>query len=425
MNFQISAIENGIRVVTVTLPGVESVSAGIWAGVGSRFESARNSGMSHFLEHMLFKGTRKRTARDIVCSIEGRGAYMNAFTQEESTCYYVRVASDGLAKAYEVLCDMVASSSFPADEVKREQGVIVEEIMMYRDQPSHVVHDMMTEGMWKGHPMGMSVAGTPETVRAVTRRDIVKFYHDYYVPSSIVASFAGKVDHDECVKLVRSHLGRMKARPKPKAASVTARTGVTPMLLRNLSIEQAHVSMGFRIFGRKDPRRYTLKVLNAILGENMSSRLFHSVREKHGLAYSIHSSAHLVEDTGALVIGGGFDKKRIVKALDVTVKELLKLQDRLVGKTELKRAKEYVVGQIKLGMESTSSRMLWGGEQLLSTGKIISLDQVMDRIVSVDADEIRQLAGYIFDERRLSFAGVSPDIEALDGELKRVLACLR
>ncbi len=424
MDSQISTIGNGIRVVTIPMPGVESVSAGIWAGVGSRFESPENSGMSHFLEHMLFKGTRKRTARDIVCSIEGRGAYMNAFTQEESTCYYVRVASDGLAKAYEVLCDMVASSAFPVDEVKREQGVIVEEIMMYRDQPSHVVHDMMTEGMWKGHPLGMSVAGTTESVRAVSRRALVKFYRDHYVPSSIVASFAGKVDHEECVKLVRGHLGRMKSRSTCKARPATTRTGITPIMLRDSSIEQAHVSMGFRLFGRKDPRRYTLKILNAILGENMSSRLFHSVREKHGLAYSIHSSVHLLKDTGALVIGGGFDKTRIVKALDVTVKELLKLQGKLVGQAELKRAKEYVVGQIKLGMESTSSRMLWGGEQLLSSGKIVSSDQVIERIVAVKADEIRELAGEIFDARHLSFAGVAPDIESSEDKLKRELACL-
>ena len=179
MDFQTTRIENGMRVVTVDMPGVESVSAGIWAGVGSRFENTENSGISHFLEHMLFKGTRKRTAREIVCSIEGRGGYLNAFTQEESTCYYFRVAADGLSSAYAVLSDMVAGSSFPAKEVAREQGVIVEEIMMYKDQPSHVVHEMMTEAIWQGHPMGMPVAGTPESVCAMTRRDLVSFYKNH------------------------------------------------------------------------------------------------------------------------------------------------------------------------------------------------------------------------------------------------------
>jgi predicted Zn-dependent peptidase len=424
MDFKVTTIENGIRVVTVDMPGVESVSAGIWVGVGSRHENTVNSGISHFLEHMLFKGTRKRSARDIVCSIEGRGGYMNAFTQEESTCYYVRVAADAFEASYEILCDMVTSSSFPAAEVKREQGVIVEEIMMYKDQPGHVVHDLMTEAMWYKHPMGMAVTGTPESVRGTSRKDLLGFFKDNYVPGSIVASFAGKVDHDECVALVRRFMGRMKARPVLSARPVRARTGQEQIILRDSGIEQSHISMGFRLFGRKDSRRFALKVLNAVLGENMSSRLFYSVREKHGLAYSIHSSIHLLQDTGALVISGGFDKTRMSKAMEVTVKELIKLKRRRVGRDELKRAKDYVTGQIKLGMESSSARMLWGGEQILSSGRIVSPDSIVERIKAVEADEVCDLANSIFDPASLSLAGIAPGIEAESTSLQGILKCL-
>ncbi len=424
MDFKTTKIENGIRVVTVGMPGVESVSAGIWTGVGSRFENEENSGISHFLEHMLFKGTKKRTARDIVCSIEGRGGYLNAFTQEENTCYYFRVAADGLKGAYAVLSDMVTASSFPAKEVAREQGVIVEEIMMYRDQPSHVVYEMMTDAMWHGHPVGMPVAGTPESVRGTKRSDLVRFYKNHYEPSSIVASFAGKVDHDKCVELVRKNLGRMKPGHPDSARPVRAKTRQKLVALKDSSIEQAHMAMGFRIFGRKDPRKYALRVLNVVLGENMSSRLFFSVREKHGLAYSINSSVQMMQDTGALVITGGFDKVRIVKALDVTLKELVKLKSKCVPKAELKRAKDYVTGQIKLGMESTSSRMIWGGEQLLATNKIVAPDEVMKSINEVTADDVRDLAEYVLDSDRMSLAGISPDIESSGAALERALKCL-
>jgi len=424
MKFHVTQLENGMRVVSVAMPGVESVSAGIWTGVGSRYETRANSGISHFLEHMLFKGTRKRSARDIVCSIEGRGGYLNAFTQEESTCYYVRTASEGISEAYEVLSDMVAASCFPPEEVLREQGVIVEEIMMYRDQPHHVVHEMMTGALWRGHPMGMSVAGTPESVRGINRKTLVDFYRKHYVPSSIVAAFAGKIEHSECVDIVRKNLGKLKGRAPRGPRAVSANTAQNMISLKDASIEQAHVSMGFRIFGRKDKRRYALKVLNAVLGENMSSRLFYSVRERHGLAYSIHSSIQLLSDTGVLVVSAGFDKGRVSRALQVTAKELMRLKNTRVSGSELRRAKDYVIGQVKLGMESTSSRMIWGGEQLLGAGRIITPDKVIERIDAVSADEVRDLARYVFSCKRVSLAGLAPGIESAYGEIESILSGL-
>lgn len=349
---------------------------------------------------------------------------MNAFTQEESTCYYIRVAADALAASYEVLSDMVARSRFPLEEVEREQGVIVEEIMMYRDQPQHVAHEMLTSAMWQGHPMGMPIAGTPKSVRNTDRKKLVEFYRKHYVPSQIVASFAGKVDHEACVALVRKHLGRMKGR-KPRAPlAVTRGVAQQHMALRDAKIEQAHMSMGFRIFGRRDPRRYPLRILNAVLGENMSSRLFFSVREKYGLAYSIHSSVHLMQDTGVLNISGGFDKNRIQKALEVITRELVRMKTKNVPKAELQRAKDYVTGQIKLGLESTSSRMIWGGEQLLGAGKIVEPDKIIKRINAVTPEQVRDLAGYLFKPGKLSVAGVAPGLEASQSKFERILSTL-
>jgi len=272
--------------------------------------------------------------------------------------------------------------------------------------------------------MGMSVAGTPESVRGINRKKLVEFYRKHYVPSGIVASFAGKVQHDACVELVQNNLGRMKGRKPGAPCAVTSRTAQQHVLLKNADIEQAHMFMGFRIFGRKDPRRYVLRVMNAVLGENMSSRLFYTVREKHGLAYSIQSSAHLMHDTGVLMIAGGFDRRRIEKALQLTVKELVKLKQRAVPQKELQRAKDYITGQIKLGMESTSSRMIWGGEQLLGLGSVVTPDAVIAKINSVTAEEIMALSSYVLAGKRLSLACVAPDIESSQYRFEEILTGL-
>lgn len=421
-NAKITKLPNGVRVATSSIDYVQSVSMGIWIGSGSRFESDKMSGVSHFIEHLLFKGTKKRSPLDISREIEGRGGYLNAFTQEESTCYYSRVPYDQLWRALDVLSDMYLNSSFEKNELEREKGVILEEIMMYRDQPHHLCQEMLTSALWNGHPLGRPVVGMPETIRPMSRKSIVDYQHAKYVPSNTIFAFAGKVDHDACVEKVTALTGRLKSRRRPAARPATPRTGQKAMATRVGELEQAHLALGVRLFGRLDSRRYVLRVMSAILGENMSSRLFQVVREKHGLAYSIHSSCQLYRDAGALTITAGLDRRNYVKAMKLITRELSRFKNRQIGAGELKRAKEYLIGQIRLGLESTTSNMLWLGDHTLSYGRLIPPEETIDRLSKVTADDVFKLANAILKPRRTSLSVVSPQLpKSAHREVKDIL----
>ena len=408
-NVEMSELGNGVRVVTSAMEHVESVSIGVWVASGGRYETKALNGTSHFIEHLLFKGTQKRSARDISRAIEGRGGYLNAFTQEENTCYFSRVAFDQLETAMDVLCDMYLNARLSQEDIAKERDVIVEEIMMYRDQPHHVVHELLTSALWRGHPLGLPISGTPEVLASVSRRDIMGYMRDHYVPGNTVIAVAGQVDHAKCVDLVRGHLGRRRARHVPRPRRVTAKTRRQDMAAEGRAVEQTHVAAGYRLFGRRDPRRYPLRVMNAVLGENMSSRLFQVVRETHGLAYSIHSSCHLYQDTGALLISAGLDRKRSRRALDLVAREVRKLKTRRIGAREMRRAKDYVTGQIRLSLESTSHQMMWLGDNILAHGAYISPDDVIERVEKVTADEVLELANTVLNPDMLSLAVVGPE----------------
>lgn len=420
---RITKLPNGIRVATCSIPYVQSVSLGIWVGAGARYESEDVAGISHFIEHLLFKGTRKRSPLDISREIEGRGGYLNAFTQEESTCYYSRVPYDQLWRALDVLSDMYLNAEFASSEIKREKGVILEEIMMYRDQPQHLCQEGLSGALWKGHPLGRPVVGSPETIQAMNRKSVLEFRRAKYVPSNTVIALAGKVDHDACVERVAKFCGRLKNRRKPSPRAASARTGQKAMAVREGDLEQAHVALGIRLFGRLDERRYALRLLSAVLGENMSSRLFQVVREKHGLAYSVHSSCHLFRDTGALTITAGLDRRNYVKAMKLITKELSRLKKSKIGVGELKRAKEYLIGQIRLGMESTTSNMMWLGDHTLSYGRLIAPEETINTVSKVTADDINRLANAVLKPRRISVSIVSPKLPgSVHREVKEVIA---
>ena len=405
-----SRLSSGVRVITSAIPRVQSVTFGIWVGVGSRYEGSRLAGISHFIEHLLFKGTRKRSAKDISREIEGYGGYLNAFTQEENTCYYARVAGNRLWKALDVLADMYNDPSFDPVEVKKERGVIIEEIMMYRDQPQQVVQEMLSEAIWQNHALGRPIIGTPETLAKMDRGVIKGFKEKAYVPANTVFAFAGCLNHDECVKGVERLVSSKSRSCVLEYGSVTKAVSQQDVVLQKKEIEQTHMAMGIRMFGRHDKRRYALRLLNVILGENMSSRLFQVVREKHGLAYSVHSSVHLFEESGALVISAGLDRKRSLKAIELITREIIRLKSFPVGGQELKMAKEYVIGQLKLGMESTTNQMMWIGDNLMSYGKFIRPEDMIDKIARVSSKDILILAEQIFSSTSASLAMISPDI---------------
>lgn len=408
LNYQESVLPNKVRVLTAHMPQVQSVACGIWAGVGGRYETRRQSGVSHFIEHLLFKGTAKRSARAISQAIEGRGGYFNAFTQEEATCYYSRIGAKHAWTALDVLTDMYIAPRFAPADIDKERGVIIEEIMMYRDQPSQLVQDFLGECLWNNHPVGRPLIGTPENIVRMSREEILAFKDKKYTGANTYLAFAGKVDHDECVERAQRAMERLPGKPAPRCPRVTDQTGQTPVFIYPKEIEQTHMALGLRLFGRRDPRRFALKLLSVILGENMSSRLFQSVREKHGLAYSVHSGMHLFDETGALVISAGLEKAKALKALQLILGELKRLTDRRVSANELKRAKDYAIGQLEIGLESTINQMMWIGENNLSFGRLIQPSEVMAAYQAVTAEDLLVLAQEVFKAERLSIALVTP-----------------
>lgn len=409
MNYQETTLPNGFRVASARMPGVDSVALGVWVGVGGRYESRPMSGMSHFIEHLLFKGTRTRSARAISQSIEGRGGYFNAFTQEESTCYYARVASDFTWGVFDILTDMYLHPRFAEADINKERGVIIEEIMMYRDRPHSLVEDMLGELLWTKHALGRPLIGTPANIRRISRSDIMRFKQSKYVPSNSIVTFAGNIDHDECVRRVRRTLGRVRAGRAPTSTPVSRKTAQHHLAVKTKTIEQSHLAMGFRLFGRRDSRKYALKLLSVVLGENMSSRLFQTIRERHGLAYSVQSSVHLFEETGALVIQAGLDRRRTAKALELTLRELARLREKPVSRHELRRAKDYAIGQLRLSLESSTSQMLWIGENLMGYQKFTQPERVIRNLEKVTPEDVHRVANRVLRQKAASVAMVVPE----------------
>jgi predicted Zn-dependent peptidase len=408
LNFDETKLPNGIRVATANMPNIESVAMGVWVGVGGRYEDKRISGISHFIEHLLFKGTKTRSAKDISQAIEGRGGYFNAFTQEESTCYYARISTEHMKSTFAILADMYLNPKFSAEDINKERGVIIEEIMMYKDQPQHVVQEILGELLWQDHALGRPLIGTTDTVGKVSRADILNFKNTKYVADNTIVVFAGKVEHDACVKLVGNLLGHVRTIRKPGYPEVTKQTRQKAVRVFAKDIEQTHVALGIRLFGRHDSRRYPLKLLSIILGENMSSRLFQVVREKHGLAYSIHSSVQLFDETGVLDIQAGVDCDRLSRAIELILSELAKTRDRPVGSQELRRAKDYAIGQLRIGLESTSNQMMWIGENLMSYGRFIQPSEVIRKVEAVSEKDIYRVAGEVLNRKNLSVSMITP-----------------
>ncbi|MBU0677351.1 MAG: insulinase family protein [Verrucomicrobia bacterium] len=409
LNVKSTTLDNGLRVVTSDMSQLASVAIGIWVGVGGRYETKKLSGISHFIEHLLFKGTKQRSAQQISQAIEGRGGYFNAFTQEESTCYYARITSDHTWSVLDILADMYRSPRLAPADIDKEKGVIIEEIMMYRDQPHHLVQDLLGQLIWSNHALGRPLIGTPRNIINMSRSDIVDFKQRKYVAGNTVVAFAGPVNHEECCRQVQRSLGQESARKAPSYPEVKRDVGSTRAAVERKEIEQSHLALGVRIFGRHDRRRYALKLLSVILGENMSSRLFQVVRERNGLAYSVHSSCHLFDETGAMVISAGLDRNRTERALELICRELRRIREKRVGAGELRRAKDYAIGQLKIGLESTTSQMMWLGENILGYGRIHQPQRAIDRLEAVTTSDIQSLADRLLRTRNISAALVVPE----------------
>ena len=408
LDTRIVRLKNGLCVATTRVPNAESVALGISIGVGSRHEASRLNGISHFLEHLLFKGTTTRTARQISEAIEGRGGYLNACTQEESTFYYARIASEHTAEAFEVLADMYLHPRFDPDDIEKERGVILEEIAMYNDQPGHVAAEQLDKLLWPNHPLGRPLAGTEHVVRRISRADIVAFKRRRYIPANTFVLFAGDIKHDAAVRAAKAMMDSLRGpRPLP-ARPVTSDIKPRAFAAAKKDVEQTHIAAGIRVFGRRNPRRFALKLLSVILGENMSSRLFQIVREKHGLAYSIQSAVSLFADTGVMEISAGVDVPSTAKAWTLIVSELARLARSKVSSRELQQARDYTIGQLRLSLENAGNQLLWVGEHLLGFGRVIQPEEYIRAFSAVTADDILGVAQTFVRPKRMSVSMVSP-----------------
>ena len=420
-SYHLATLPNGLRVATAEMPHMASVCVGLWAAVGSRHESARLNGAAHFLEHLLFKGTRRRSARRISGEVEGLGGYLEAFTAEDHTCYYAKAEAGRLRQIGDVLGDIYAHSRLPAAEVERERGVIREEILMYQDQPAQVAEELLAAAVWPGHPLGRPLAGTLASLAALRRDDLLDFWRTGYHAGSTVLAVAGRVSHAEVLAQVAPLLADLPTGPTPRFKAWKAGTkaaGKPAAVVQAQDNEQVQLVLGFRSVGRHDPARFALRVLNALLGEKMDSRLFQSLRERRGLCYSVQSEMTTYADTGLLTISVGLDAKQLQAALGLIRREVDRLCAQPTGARELREARDYLIGQHRLGMESTTNQMMWLGESILSHGRIVRPEEAEEALAAVTAADVQAAARASLGEGFEALVAVGP-VEAKGEELLR------
>jgi predicted Zn-dependent peptidase len=401
-------LDSGLRVVTEHLPGLRSAAVGFWVGTGSRDEPESIAGTSHFLEHLLFKGSANRHAADIAEAVESCGGDMNAFTGQEVTAYYVRVPDRHLDLALEILSDIVWSPALRADEIESERQVILEEIRMRDDTPDDLVHDVFSGALFPAHPLGREVSGSHETITAVTRDQIAEYHADHYRPSNVVVAVAGNVDHEHVVKAVDAAVS-VSAGERP--VRVNGADGGPPeeFVRVDRPLEQSHIVLGTRALRRDDPDRFALAVVDQVLGGGMSSRLFQEVREKRGLAYSVFSYRSAFEETGALAVYCGTAPERVDETLAVVRSELDRLvADGGISERELTGAKGHLTGSLALSLESSSSRMHRIGRAELTMGEVPSLDWVVEQVEAVTPDDVGRVIERVLGGGNRTLALVGP-----------------
>lgn len=418
---RITQLFNGLRIATAEMPHMASVSVGIFVGTGSRHEPAPLNGACHFIEHMLFKGTKRRSARVISEEVEGIGGYLNAFTSEESTCFHARVHHTHFDAVLDVLMDMFLNSRFAPADIAKEREVIKEEIAMYRDQPAQHVQEVLNAIVWPNHPLGRSITGTNRTLDRIKKLQLLGFLARHYCARNTVVVAAGNVRHANVVKAATQHAGHFRRGTPPLCSPAETRQRDPRIKLVVKHTEQAQMALGIRTCSRHDDRRFALRVLNAILGENMSSRLFQHIREDLGLAYNIYSTPSFYDDAGDLVISAGMDADNLTRSLRLILCELKRLAESPPDAAELQRARDFVIGQFDLMLESTENQMNFLGEQMLGYGRITPPEATKRRLASVSGEEVRTVARACFRPENMNLAVVSPlrDKASLRAEFSR------
>ncbi|MDJ0815543.1 MAG: pitrilysin family protein [Desulfobacterales bacterium] len=401
-----TTLKNGIRVLTKNMPYTRSVSMGVWVNVGARDEAASESGLSHFIEHMIFKGTRKRSAYQIAKEFDAIGGQTNAFTTMENTCYYARVIDSQMETMVDILSDIFVNSIFDSGEVDKERPVILQEIGMVEDSPDELIHMLSGRNFWGENPLGRSILGTPENVARFDAQTIENFFHRLYQPDRIVISAAGNLDHDRLVEMIEPVFETIKPsngfprRITPGICSVVD--------LNHRALEQMHICLSARGLSITDPRRYAGSLLNTILGGNMSSRLFQEIRERRGLAYAVYSFISSHVDTGMFGFYMGVDPKTARETTRLVLNELEKIKDDPVDAAELKGAMEYTKGSLLLASESADNQMVRCAQNEIHFGNEVALQDVIQKIEAITPQEIQDLANHLFDRSQMTLTLLGP-----------------
>ncbi len=419
--YKIREYKNGARLIYKRMPGISSVSLGIWFNTGSRNEELPINGISHFLEHLVFKGSKKYTSEQIKGSIEGVGGSLNAFTSEENTCYYAKFLGKHFKGIFDVLSDMSLQPLLNKADIEKERTVIIEEIKMYKDLPQYQVGEIFDKLLWMDHPLGRNIAGSVESVAGITPSQL-KEYHDlWYSPQNIVVSCAGDIDECLVEKDTEKYFGRLNTGGKRTVIPFICQEDGPRIQLLHKPIEQTHINLGFPALNRSHHDRFALGLMHIILGGNMSSRLFNEVREKKGLAYEIASHVKKLKDTGAFFVHAGIDNRNLVKASELIFEELEGLRSKKVSNEELRRAKDFYIAQTQMALDDSMEHMLWMGESITNLGFLQTKEELRRLIEKVSSADILRLAREVIDWKRLRFAAVGPQSTSHEDKIRKMV----
>jgi predicted Zn-dependent peptidase len=400
-DIEMTTLPNGVRIITETMPHVRSVSVGVWIGTGSRRETPEQNGITHFIEHMLFKGTTGRSAMEIARSVDSIGGNLDAFTAKELVCYNTKVLDQHLGLAVDVLADLVLHPLFREEDIAKEKGVILEEIKMEADSPDYLVHEIFSANFWKDHPLGKPILGTKDTVKRFSRETIDGYFREVYSPANLIVTAAGHLSHEGMVELVRQYFEPL-APSGPVPSDIPPGTHARLALRNKKSLEQVHVCLGVPSFPLPHEERFSCYVLNTLLGGGMSSRLFQNIRERQGLAYAVFSELSAYRDTGCLTIYAGTSPETARQVVGLIMKEFQQLKQERVPDEELRRAKDHLKGSLMLSLESTSSRMSNLARQEMYFQRFFTLDEIVESIEAVTTDDLQRIAQTFFDPKLIA-----------------------
>lgn len=394
-NIRREVLPNGMVVITERMEHVRSVSVGVWIGTGSRQESPELNGVSHFIEHMVFKGTERRSAEEIARSVDRVGGMLDAFTTKEMISFNAKVLDEHVPVALDVISDLVLRPRFDSEDIEKEKSVVLEEIKMEQDNPEYLVFEIFTQNFWREHPLGKPILGTPETVASFARATLLDCFHSWYAPHNMLITAAGHLEHEKMVELVAAHFSAL--RPAGHLPQLTPPHPSAQLTTRSKSeLEQVHICVGVPGYPATDERRYALAVLNNILGGGMSSRLFQNIREKQGLAYSVYSDLSLYRDAGLMNVYAGTSLENSGKVLRVITSEFRNMKEKLVTEEELRRAKDHLKGSMMLALESTSARMSNLARQEMYFQRFFTLDELIESVEQVTREQLQEIARDFF-----------------------------